>query len=147
MKRETGLDLPADHFAGLCATSLLWQRRKQVPEDNGTADIALAFVVRVTPAERAAIRWDDREYDAVKWVAPEALARSEEYHPALRRAATHVLARRQLGALEDAVKSGAPDADVAAAARKFMTLQEEAAGLAALPVPFSDIAPRPNGDL
>ena len=39
MARETGLAVDPSRFEPLCATSMTWQKRKQPPEDNGTADV------------------------------------------------------------------------------------------------------------
>ena len=173
--RETRLDLAPSRFLGVCATSMLWQKRKQEPAGNGTGDIAvrtmplycrvgkrclciasvqrhrqsrsgaaasarrspqhdvgvlqrnaaahppspdhsrccksapgllsmmqsplsrppttlrtlswpqLTLLVRITPAERAAIDFHPAEYDQLMWVTPEALVTGEQYHPALRR--------------------------------------------------------------
>jgi hypothetical protein len=84
-RRETSLDLPPGRFTPLCTVSMVWQKRKQPPEDNGTADISVVFLLRVSKAERAALRCHSPEHSAIEWVAPEALAGGEGYHPALRR--------------------------------------------------------------
>lgn len=147
VKRETGLDLEQERLTCVCTASLLWQMRKQVPADNGTADIQIVFTAKVTPEERQSIQWDDGEYDAVKWVPPSELVEGAQYHPALRRAAAHVLAVRQAQRLEVLVRSAASDAEVAAAARAYIQQQDVARAMAELPVPFKDIpvAPLQNG--
>lgn len=134
-RRETGLDLPPDRFDQVCTVSMLWQKRKQEPEDNGTADISVVFVARVTPSERAAVTVDSREHRAVKWVAPEEVLGGEHYHPALRRGVQHMLLQEAYRKLEAAVAARAGDAKVAAAAAAYMTQQLAAKRLSRAPVP------------
>lgn len=83
--REAGLDLPTSSFKPLCVVSMLWQKRKQPPADNGTADVSVVYLAQVTPEERASVTLDAAEHAAARWVAPEAVAAGNEYHPALRR--------------------------------------------------------------
>ena len=40
-----------------------WQKRKQEPEDNGTADISVVFRVALTPEERATIKWVEEQQE------------------------------------------------------------------------------------
>ena len=85
LAREAGLDIAPGRLAPLCVVSMLWERRRQPPARNGTADVSVVFVTRATAAQRAAVVLDPNEHSAVAWVAPEALAAGDQYHPVLRR--------------------------------------------------------------
>lgn len=54
---------------------------------NGTADIALVYMGRVTVAEQqvVAANFDRAEYEAVQWLRPDDPAAQVSLHPAVRR--------------------------------------------------------------
>ncbi|KAI8471757.1 MAG: hypothetical protein J3K34DRAFT_520281 [Monoraphidium minutum] len=148
VKRETGLELPPERFTPLCTMSMLWQKRKQEPADNGTADISVVFLVGVTPQERAALAMDGAEYDASAWLPPRDVTGGDGYHPALRRrgrgrvgAAQSIVAHEAYARLEAALASAAGDAAVAAAAAELVAAKGAAAAMEALPVPFAELRP------
>ncbi|GBF95786.1 hypothetical protein Rsub_08222 [Raphidocelis subcapitata] len=148
LRREAGIDAAEARFRPLCVMSMLWQMRKQPPAGNGTADIGITFLIEVSPEERAAVRLDPREHAQHAWLDPAdvAAARHYEYHPALRRATALVAVARARARLGRAVAAGAPDGEVAEAARAFVEGAAEAERIGSLPARFVDLAePEPAG--
>lgn len=156
LERETGVRVEPSRLAPLCVASMLFQKRKQPPAGNGTADVSCFFLARVTAEQRRAVRLDGGEHSDARWVRPEALAGDGGYHPVLRRAARHVFIAEAYRALEAAVAVAAGDgggnggggggengsdngdAAIAAAARELVRQTREAQACASLPVPFVD---------
>jgi ADP-ribose pyrophosphatase YjhB (NUDIX family) len=84
MWTELGLRLAPDRFHLMAYYSLLWDTRAQAPWTNGCHTLSVAHTLRLTDAEAAGIT-PNEEYDATRWVAPEAILdpSAREYHPAL----------------------------------------------------------------
>lgn len=65
VKRETGLELPADRFQFLTLNRYLWKDRAQEPQEKGADTLGYTFAVDLSPEERsvAAQNLDSDEYD------------------------------------------------------------------------------------
>mmetsp|Transcript_21036 Transcript_21036/g.66656 ORF Transcript_21036/g.66656 Transcript_21036/m.66656 type:complete len:227 (+) Transcript_21036:1052-1732(+) len=119
VRRETTLDIPHSRYHTVCHQSYVFQYRKQEPAGNGTADIACVFTVALTDEEAAQLKMCNEEYAGVKWIDPREVVNGN-YHPALKRACSHLVSRPQLEALRGAAtRAEATDAEVAALARAY----------------------------
>lgn len=56
-----------------------------MPSPTHCPTVQVVHLVRVTPEERAAIKWDQKEYRGMAWVDVQSVIDGDEYHPALRR--------------------------------------------------------------
>eukprot|EP00897_Mesotaenium_endlicherianum_P006555 jgi/Mesen1/5928/ME000301S05069 len=68
--------------------SYAWQRRQQLPMDNGTCDISACFSLVLEKAVVDSIKFDEKEYSDIRWFSIEEIISGENFHPALRSSAS-----------------------------------------------------------
>jgi len=85
---------------------LVWAKRQQEPSDHGTADISIVSTLNLKKEEIIGIKFDDKEYDEIKWVQPDDIvAPSSGYHSALKRAVKDLLALRTMKRLYQTINN------------------------------------------
>lgn len=122
VKRETGLDVPAERFGVIANYSFVWGLRAQAPAENGTADTSTIHVLSLLADEEkllSSARMDENEYADARWVDIDTIA-DGEYHPALKQAVADLMARRAFQHLGYGVISHAGDSVVASFARQLV---------------------------
>ena len=62
LKRELSLDIAPDRFQTVCAQSLAWGMREQLPKEHGTTDSQVVLSLRLTEAEVEKVVLDPNEY-------------------------------------------------------------------------------------
>ena len=125
LKRELGLDVPAERIRFVCAASLAWDRRVQEPQTNGTCDLQLVLSTQLTADEAGRVRLDAQEYTTSEWLPLEAVAHGS-FHPALSYACRELLARRveaRLGECAALPPAADSDAQLATLARELVALR------------------------
>lgn len=118
-KRETGIDIEPSRWSFVCAQTMLWQFRKQAPEGNGTADIAVIMTAELTDEEVGAMNMCSAEYHEFGWFEPEALLADETLHPVVRNGVKELVNKGVKDALHRAATEGGSDAEIAALVRKL----------------------------
>lgn len=84
VSHDLGLLIEASKFQFLTAVSYVWARRKQPPQENGTADVALVFYVTVTDDDTEEIRnCNTEEYECFKWRSLDEALNDSGLHVAL----------------------------------------------------------------
>ena len=85
VQHDLGLLLEPSEFNFLTVASYVWGRRKQLPEINGTADVALIFSVVVVDSDATRItNRNETEYSAICWRPLREASEDSTLHPALR---------------------------------------------------------------
>ena len=82
--KDLKLLLQCSSFKYLKTASYVWGRRKQAPQDNGTADVALIFYANLDDAEAKSVHVSNaEEYNGLSWQPLHAAVGNTKYHPAL----------------------------------------------------------------
>ncbi len=63
-KRETSLEINPGRFSLVQVSSFLWKDRQQEPQDAGSHNLSLTFMLDLIPSELSAVQLDTDEYDA-----------------------------------------------------------------------------------
>ncbi|KAL1522214.1 hypothetical protein AB1Y20_021851 [Prymnesium parvum] len=119
LQRELGLLVEPERFTTVCAQSLAWAMREQLPKEHGTTDAQFVLSLMLREDEMGKVVLDPKEYSESQWARPEDIL-SGSYHPALKFAVHALLARRKLQALQVAVSEGQDDGRIAELARAFV---------------------------
>ncbi|KNC86373.1 hypothetical protein SARC_01469 [Sphaeroforma arctica JP610] len=85
MKCEFGLDIHHARFEHVCAATLVWDRREQLPATNGTADVQVILALHLSVKEMENVVLSGTEYDESKVVALSEVSEGPEdmYSPIL----------------------------------------------------------------
>ena len=126
LKRELQLDIEPARFDTVCAQSLAWAMREQLPKENGTTDSQVVLSLQLRDDEVAKVVLDPKEYSDSQWMTPDDIL-SGSFHPALQFAVHSLLTRRKLRALQDAVGNKPQDDTlIAALAKEFVAASTHA---------------------
>ena len=122
LKRDLGLAIDPARMQPVCAQSLAWGMREQLPKENGTTDSQVVLSLQLTEAEVEKVVLDPKEYESSQWLEPQAIL-DGDFHPALKFAVSSLLGSRKLQELTDAVNSHpSNDVEVAKLARELIAL-------------------------
>ncbi len=86
IKRELKLIISPKRFSYLGTYSLVWPKRRQIPEENGTHDMLIMMALFIGHREAAAIKLNE-EHEGIKWQKLELTAKDAKLFPALRQCA------------------------------------------------------------
>ncbi len=82
---DVGVLLDSSEFHFLSVASYAWARRKQPPQENGTADVALIFYAQLSDAVAASLLIrNTEEYNCFRWCALQDAVAYADMHPALK---------------------------------------------------------------
>lgn len=130
LKRELGLEVPAERIRYVCAASLVWDMRVQAPATNGTCDVQLVFSTQLTADEANRVSLDAQEYTTSDWLPIDAVA-TGDFHPALSHACRELIARgveERLRAAATLPPSADADAQLATLARELVRTRQPPVG-------------------
>lgn len=82
VSRELGLRISPSRFQYLCTFSLVWAKRAQPPQENGTHTISITMIITLRNREVALIETKPEEYESLKWFKLQEIKNSC-FHPAL----------------------------------------------------------------
>ncbi len=82
LKRELDLTMPTARFQYLCAYSLVWAKRAQPPKKNGSHNIAITMIAKISDEEKEGIEIKPKEYRSLRWVNLDEITNGN-FHPAL----------------------------------------------------------------
>jgi ADP-ribose pyrophosphatase YjhB (NUDIX family) len=97
--RDSGLALPPTAFTFLRVASYAWARRKQAPQEHGTADVALTYFAALSAPQKAAVANKAAdEYEELAWRPLAGASEDESLHVALRDALRELEAKLRVAA-------------------------------------------------
>jgi hypothetical protein len=68
VSHDLGLTIEASEFNFLSVASYVWARRKQQPQENGTADVALIFYAEISDGDAKKLLFrNTEEYECFEW--------------------------------------------------------------------------------
>jgi hypothetical protein len=139
LDREMKLNICPTRLQYICTQTFAFSMRQQDPQDHGTTDVQLCYLLQlVTEEEVTKVILDPMEYSDGAWVYPTEIVNGN-YHPALKYAIKCMLTVQALQTLQDCVdktegdEGGRSDAEIARLTREFLTRRKDVIGNMMLP--------------
>jgi len=82
LKRELDLTTPPARFQYLCAYSLVWAKRAQPPQKNGSHNISITMIAKLSDGEKNNVKIKPKEYKSLQWINLDEMI-NRDFHPAL----------------------------------------------------------------
>lgn len=128
LDREMKLYISPYRLQYICTQTFAFSMRQQVPQDHGTTDVQLCYLLQlVNENEVSKVILDPMEYSDGAWVLPTEIVNGN-YHPALKYAIKCMLTAQALQTLQECVESeseGGSDAEIANLTREFLTRRKD----------------------
>jgi len=124
VKRDIGIELDGDRLTFVTSSTMNWEFRVQEPAGNGTCDINVVMTATLTDEEVARMKRCELEYlEQTFWPLNDILSQTQDkFLMQIVNSTRRMLFCAEEDALFEAVRRGAPDAEVARLARAAFAL-------------------------